>query len=66
MILQIERRFQPAEKQKAPCARDYSTEVFLGFGAQGFPPSRHGALDGPGDLEAGGERRIFRLCRKIK
>src|SRR5271155_3551308 len=40
----------------ARCARDYSAEVFVGIDARDRPPAWPGALDGAGDIEAGGRR----------
>ena len=41
----------------ARCARDYSAEVLRRIDARDRPAAWHGALDGAGDVEAGGRRR---------
>src|SRR5271155_4624891 len=57
LLWQTQRRIDASGADyDAPCARDYSAEVFIGFDARDRPPARHGALDGAGDAEADGER----------
>src|SRR6201995_2206809 len=57
-LWQAQRRIDASGADRdARCARDYSAEVFLRIDARDRPPAWHGALDGAGDVEAGGDRR---------
>src|SRR6202142_2839358 len=56
-LWQPQRRIDASGSDRdARCARDYSAEVFVGIDARDRPPAWPGALDGAGDLEAGGRR----------
>src|SRR5271166_4094390 len=57
LLWQAQRRIDASGADwDARCARGYSAEVCVGVDARDRPSAWSGALDGAGDVEAGGDR----------